>query len=162
MHELAPGTDRYGAEVTVTAEGLWHFQVEAWGDPIAHWRHDAAIKVPRGLESELMLAEGALLFERAARAVRGTARPGQGARAGERWANAAQAAQSARAARAALRQVAAQLRDRALPPWDRLAAACGPGGAGHPGPVPAARPGHPVAAVPADRAPAARAVRRVV
>ncbi|MGD0926157.1 MAG: alpha-1,4-glucan--maltose-1-phosphate maltosyltransferase [Streptosporangiaceae bacterium] len=126
MHELAPGTDRYGAEVTVTAEGPWHFQVEAWGDPIAHWRHDAAIKVPRGLESELMLSEGALLFERAARGVRGTARPGQAALAGERWANAAQAAQSARAARAALRQVAAQLRDRALPPWDRLAAASVP------------------------------------
>ncbi len=126
MHELAPGTDRYGAEVTVTAEGLWHFQVEAWGDPIAHWRHDAAIKVPRGLESELMLSEGALLFERAARGVRGTARPGPAALAGERWANAAQAAQSARAARAALRQVAAQLRDRALPPWDRLAAASVP------------------------------------
>ncbi|MGO9219708.1 MAG: maltotransferase domain-containing protein [Streptosporangiaceae bacterium] len=126
MHELAPGTDRYGAEVTVTAEGLWHFQVEAWGDPIAHWRHDAAIKVPRGLESELMLSEGALLFERAARGVRGTARPGPAALAGERWANDAQAAQSARAARAALRQVAAQLRDRALPPWDRLAAASVP------------------------------------
>ncbi len=126
MRELAPGTDRYGAEVTVTAEGLWHFQVEAWGDPIAHWRHDAVIKVPRGLESELMLSEGALLFERAARGVRGTARPGPAALAGERWANAAQAAQSARAARAALRQVAAQLRDRALPPWDRLAAASVP------------------------------------
>jgi starch synthase (maltosyl-transferring) len=126
MQELTPGTDRYGAEVTVTAEGLWHFQVEAWGDPIAHWRHDAAIKVPRGLETELMLTEGALLFERAARGVRGTARTGQSAQAGERWANAAQAAQAARAARAALRQVAAQLRDRALPPWDRLAAASDP------------------------------------
>ena len=95
MRELAPGTDRYGADVTVPAEGLWHFQVEAWGDPIAHWRHDAAIKVPRGLEAELMLTEGALLFERAARGVRGSARTGQAAPAGERWANAAQAAQAA-------------------------------------------------------------------
>jgi starch synthase (maltosyl-transferring) len=126
MRELAPGTDRYGADVTVPAEGLWHFQVEAWGDPIAHWRHDAAIKVPRGLEAELMLTEGALLFERAARGVRGSARPGPAAPAGERWANAAQAAQAGRAARAALREVAAQLRDRALPPWDRLAAASHP------------------------------------
>ena len=33
MRELAPGTDRYGADVTVTAEGLWYFQVEAWGIP---------------------------------------------------------------------------------------------------------------------------------
>ena len=138
MHELAPGTDRLGAQVTVTAEGLWQFQVEAWGDPVAHWRHDAAIKVPRGLETELMLTEGALLFERAARGVRGTARPGQATRpgqaiqpgqatpAGERWANAAQAALAGRAARARLREVAAQLRDRALPPWDRLAAASAP------------------------------------
>lgn len=46
MTELAPGTDRYGAEVTVTSEGLWHFEVEAWGDPIARWLHDADIKVP--------------------------------------------------------------------------------------------------------------------
>ncbi len=128
MRELAPGTDRYGADVTTTAEGLWHFQVEAWGDPIAHWRHDAAIKVPLGLETELMLAEGALLFERAARGVRGDSPVWRtrSARAGERWANAAQAAQAARAARATLRQVAAQLRDRALPPWDRLAAASAP------------------------------------
>jgi starch synthase (maltosyl-transferring) len=58
MHELTPGTDRHGADVTVTAQGRWHFQVEAWGDPIAHWRHDAAIKVPLGLETELMLTEG--------------------------------------------------------------------------------------------------------
>ncbi|HEY7921358.1 MAG TPA: maltotransferase domain-containing protein [Streptosporangiaceae bacterium] len=166
MRELTPGTDRYGADVTVTAEGLWYFQVEAWGDPIAHWRHDAAIKVPLGLEAELMLTEGALLFERAAQAVRGdgtswrvraqaspaaravtvlvttpagatqastttavASAPGAastGAGAGQRWANAAHAAQAARAARATLRQVAAQLRDRALPPWDRLSAASAP------------------------------------
>jgi starch synthase (maltosyl-transferring) len=181
MRELVPGTDRYGADVTVTAQGLWYFQVEAWGDPIAHWRHDAAIKVPLGLETELMLIEGALLFERAARGVRGdgtawqarstqasrgiqaspaaqasavqaspaaqTSRGAQAvtalatgpagttqlstatasaARAGQRWANVAQAAQAARTARATLRQVAAQLRDRALPPWDRLNAASAP------------------------------------
>jgi len=67
MRELAKGTDRYGADVTPSGEGLWHFRVEAWGDPIAHWRHDAAIKVPIGQDIELMLAEGALLFDRAAR-----------------------------------------------------------------------------------------------
>src|ERR1700716_2651664 len=70
MRELAPGTDRYGAEVTVTSEGLWHFQVEAWGDPIARWRHDAAIKVPLGQDVELTLADGAVLFKQAADEVR--------------------------------------------------------------------------------------------
>src|SRR6266545_3400710 len=55
-----------------------------------------------------MLAEGALLFERAARRARGDS-PGwrtrsaqAGERAGERWANAAQAAQAAPAVQAVL------------------------------------------------------------
>jgi starch synthase (maltosyl-transferring) len=66
MAEVAPGTDRYAAEVSADATGLWHFRVEAWGDPIAHWWHDAGIKIPRGQDAELMLEEGARLFERAA------------------------------------------------------------------------------------------------
>jgi starch synthase (maltosyl-transferring) len=70
MAEVAPGTDRYAAEITVGCQGRWGFHVEAWGDPIAHWRHDAGIKVPRGLDVGLMMAEGAILFERAARSVR--------------------------------------------------------------------------------------------
>ena len=64
--------------MTVTSEGTWHFHVESWADPIAHWDHDAGIKIPRGQDVELMLAEGALLFERAARSIRqppGAARP---------------------------------------------------------------------------------------
>src|SRR6516162_5048814 len=70
MAEVAPGTDRYAAEVTAGCVGPWRFAVEAWGDPIAHWWHDAGIKVPRGLDVALMMTEGALLFERAARAIR--------------------------------------------------------------------------------------------
>ena len=31
LQELAPGSDRYGAEVTPDREGAWHFRVEAWG-----------------------------------------------------------------------------------------------------------------------------------
>ena len=58
MRELAPGTDRWGADVTVTSEGAWRFHVEAWGDPIASWHHDAAIKIPAGQDVELMLDRG--------------------------------------------------------------------------------------------------------
>ena len=88
MRELAPGTDRYGAEVTVTSEGTWYFHVESWADPIAHWAHDAGIKIPRGQDVELMLTEGALLFERAARSIRqppGAARPAAARTALTRW-----------------------------------------------------------------------------
>jgi starch synthase (maltosyl-transferring) len=103
MREIAPGTDRYAAEVTPCAEGRWRFQVEAWGDPIGHWHHDAGIKVPRGQDVELMLTEGAAVFERAARS---PARPP--------------------AHRAALAALAARLSDRGIAPWDRLAAADDP------------------------------------
>lgn len=66
MRELAPGTDRWGAEVTADREGVWTYRVEAWGDPVSTWRHHAGIKIPAGLDTELVLEEGALLHERAA------------------------------------------------------------------------------------------------
>jgi starch synthase (maltosyl-transferring) len=58
MRMLAPGTDRWGAEVAATGEGRWRYHVEAWADPIATWHHDAAIKIPAGQDVELMLTEG--------------------------------------------------------------------------------------------------------
>ncbi|WP_180357492.1 alpha-1,4-glucan--maltose-1-phosphate maltosyltransferase [Streptomyces sp. TLI_146] len=69
MRELAPGTDRWGAEVTPAAEGHWSYTVEAWSDPVATWRRHAGIKIPAGLDTELVLTEGAALYERAARGV---------------------------------------------------------------------------------------------
>ncbi|WP_459246025.1 alpha-1,4-glucan--maltose-1-phosphate maltosyltransferase [Streptomyces lincolnensis] len=66
MRELAPGTDRWGATVTAGDPGRWTYTVEAWGDPIATWRHHAQIKIPAGMDIELVLEEGARLYERAA------------------------------------------------------------------------------------------------
>uniref|UniRef100_UPI0006E337C1 maltotransferase domain-containing protein n=1 Tax=Streptomyces graminilatus TaxID=1464070 RepID=UPI0006E337C1 len=66
MRELAPGTDRWGATVEADAPGAWTYTVEAWGDPISTWRHHAGIKIPAGIDTELVLTEGALLYERAA------------------------------------------------------------------------------------------------
>ncbi|WP_329306310.1 alpha-1,4-glucan--maltose-1-phosphate maltosyltransferase [Streptomyces sp. NBC_01260] len=66
MRELAPGTDRWGADVTPDAEGRWTYTVEAWSDPVATWRHTARIKIPAGIDTVLVLAEGAELYERAA------------------------------------------------------------------------------------------------
>ncbi|MFE0175882.1 alpha-1,4-glucan--maltose-1-phosphate maltosyltransferase [Streptomyces sp. NPDC059002] len=75
MRELAPGTDRWGADVTPDAEGRWTFAVEAWGDPLATWRHHAGIKIPAGLDTDLVLEEGARLHERAAAGVPRAERP---------------------------------------------------------------------------------------
>ncbi|MGW7259674.1 maltotransferase domain-containing protein, partial [Streptomyces sp. NPDC054834] len=69
MRELAPGTDRWGAEVTPEATGRWTYAVEAWSDPVATWRHHARVKVPVGIDTGLVLEEGAELHARAAAGV---------------------------------------------------------------------------------------------
>ncbi|MGW3361250.1 maltotransferase domain-containing protein, partial [Streptomyces bungoensis] len=69
MRELAPGTDRWGATVTPDAPGHWTYTVEAWSDPVATWRHHARIKIPAGIDTGLVLEEGARLYERAAEGV---------------------------------------------------------------------------------------------
>ncbi|MET8144936.1 alpha-1,4-glucan--maltose-1-phosphate maltosyltransferase [Sphaerisporangium sp. NPDC005288] len=104
MREVAPGTDRWAVEVTPPTEGEWQYRVEAWSDPIATWLHDAGIKIPRGIDTDLMCEEGARLFERAAKAVR-------------------QAGCDRCAHRAILQNVADQLRDDDLDPRARLAVA---------------------------------------
>jgi starch synthase (maltosyl-transferring) len=69
MRELAPGSDRWGAEVTPITTGRWSYVVEAWGNPIATWRRAARIKIPAGIDIGLMLEEGAELYARAATGV---------------------------------------------------------------------------------------------
>ncbi|MEU6095970.1 maltotransferase domain-containing protein, partial [Streptomyces sp. NPDC047079] len=69
MRELEPGSDRWGATVSVPREGDWTYAVEGWGDPVATWRHHATIKIPAGIDTELVLEEGARLYERAAAGV---------------------------------------------------------------------------------------------
>ncbi|CAM5741133.1 Alpha-1,4-glucan:maltose-1-phosphate maltosyltransferase OS=Streptomyces alboniger OX=132473 GN=glgE PE=3 SV=1 [Streptomyces alboniger] len=102
MRELAPGSDRWGAEVTPDVEGHWTYRVEAWSDPLSTWRRTARIKVPAGIDTGLVLEEGAELHERAAAGVpRG---PGQ----------------------VALLAAAEVLRDDSLPVATRLAAALTP------------------------------------
>ncbi|WP_432165932.1 alpha-1,4-glucan--maltose-1-phosphate maltosyltransferase [Streptomyces sp. bgisy031] len=102
MRELAPGTDRWGAQVTPTSEGRWTYTVEAWSDPVTTWRHHAQIKVPAGIDTELVLEEGALLHERAAEGV------------------------PQRKGRETVLRAAAALRDTARPAAARLAAALTP------------------------------------
>ncbi|MDQ0988995.1 alpha-1,4-glucan--maltose-1-phosphate maltosyltransferase [Streptomyces sp. V3I7] len=66
MRELAPGSDRWGADVTPDATGRWTYVVEAWSDPLTTWRRTAAVKIPAGIDTGLVLEEGADLLTRAA------------------------------------------------------------------------------------------------
>ena len=56
--------DRYDAWVTPDAGGAWTFEVQAWSDPLGTWQHDAGLKIPAGVDVELMFTEARLLLER--------------------------------------------------------------------------------------------------
>ncbi len=72
--KLDAPVDRHRAWVTPDAPGPWTFEVRAWSDPVATWQHDAGIKIPAGIDVDLMFLEGALLLERVRRQLpRGTA-----------------------------------------------------------------------------------------
>ena len=107
MSDIAPGLDRYEAWVMPDRPGDWGFRVDSWSDPYATWRHDAAIKVDAGVDVDLMLEEGARLFERA---ITGTAilNPTQEPLSPEET--------------AVLEDAAAHLRDSSRSPQQRLSA----------------------------------------
>jgi starch synthase (maltosyl-transferring) len=42
------------AVVSPDEPGAWTFEIEGWGDPVATWRHNAEIKIPAGIDVELM------------------------------------------------------------------------------------------------------------
>ncbi len=67
--------DVYTGSVTPDAEGLWTFRIESWSDPYATWRHAAEIKIPAEIDVELMLLEGAIVLERAAKNVPAKQKP---------------------------------------------------------------------------------------
>jgi starch synthase (maltosyl-transferring) len=58
--------NRYVAHVTPDVEGEWTFEIHSWSDPVATWEHDAGIKIPAGVDVELMFTEARLLLERVA------------------------------------------------------------------------------------------------
>lgn len=102
MTERQPGSDRWSAEVTPDIEGRWTYTVEGWSDPVTTWRRHAEIKIPAGIDTELVLTEGAALLERAAGDV-----PKNDGREG-------------------VLSAVDTLRDTTLPPATRLAAALSP------------------------------------
>jgi starch synthase (maltosyl-transferring) len=66
MRLVNAGLDLWEADVTPTSQGRWTYAVEAWNDPVAFWRRNANLKVPAGVDVEVMLEQGALLMEGAA------------------------------------------------------------------------------------------------
>ncbi|MEC5152911.1 starch synthase (maltosyl-transferring) [Cryobacterium sp. CAN_C3] len=61
----ADGTDRYGTEAQLGALGTWQFRVRAYADDFATWEHNALIKIPAGIDVELMFTIGGALLAHA-------------------------------------------------------------------------------------------------
>lgn len=61
-----PGLDRWITTAQLETQGVWTWRVSAWSDDYGTWLHNAEIKVPAGLDVDVMLALGAELLERAA------------------------------------------------------------------------------------------------
>jgi starch synthase (maltosyl-transferring) len=67
MHPTTPaGLDWWSAWVRMDREGSWTFRVEGWSDPWETWVHSAEIKIPAGIDVQLVCTEGNTLFQSAA------------------------------------------------------------------------------------------------
>ena len=65
MNATNNGLDTWSAHVRPDSMGLWHFNIQAWGDPWGTWTHRAEIKIPANLDTDLECEEGARILERA-------------------------------------------------------------------------------------------------
>lgn len=65
MRPIAPGTDRWQADAEVTVAGMHSWRIRAYTDDWATWLHNAEIKVPAGVDVELMFTMGVELLKRA-------------------------------------------------------------------------------------------------
>ncbi|HEX7165740.1 MAG TPA: maltotransferase domain-containing protein [Acidimicrobiales bacterium] len=63
------GLDRWEGTIVPTTLGRHELVIEAWTDRYATWRHKAEVKLAAGQDVDVELEEGALLFERRAKAL---------------------------------------------------------------------------------------------
>ncbi|MDR1450661.1 MAG: alpha-1,4-glucan--maltose-1-phosphate maltosyltransferase [Propionibacteriaceae bacterium] len=65
MAQIWPeGLDIWEAWVTADTAGDWTFRVEAWSDPWATWRQTAEVKLPAGIDADLVYREGHAILSR--------------------------------------------------------------------------------------------------
>jgi len=66
MRAGSAGSDTWHTEAQTLEQGVYTFVVRAFADDFETWHHNAEIKVKAGIDTELMMLEGANLFNRAA------------------------------------------------------------------------------------------------
>ncbi len=58
------GTDTWSIKLPLREIGIWTFQISAWDDAFATWKHNTEVKLAAGVDQELMMQEGVRLLER--------------------------------------------------------------------------------------------------
>lgn len=67
MELAASGTDRWEVRVPLQVQGAWRYRVRAYADDLATWQHNAGIKIPAGIDVDLMFLIGERLLRAAAK-----------------------------------------------------------------------------------------------
>ena len=106
LRSTNPGLDLWAGSMRPDAEGAWSFRIEAFSAPYETWVHNASIKVPAGIDADLMLAEGVVVLRRVLDEVERGERPASDG--------------------AVVRAAIDSLRSSSLTPQARLAPAIGP------------------------------------
>lgn len=71
--ETNHGLAIWETELVLDQIGKYSFYFQSWSDPFATWLHAAEIKIANGIETDLMIAEGLVLFEKALSATKSRA-----------------------------------------------------------------------------------------
>jgi starch synthase (maltosyl-transferring) len=70
-----PGLDQWEARIVPDRPGHWAFRFEAFGDPYATWAHIAEVKVPAGIDVDLVITQGDQVLTRALEEISDGSRP---------------------------------------------------------------------------------------
>ena len=72
---VEPGLDRWETSIRPEQIGRWNFRIEAYSAPFSTWAHIAEVKIPAGMDEELVCAEGALVLQRVLAEIEDGTRP---------------------------------------------------------------------------------------
>ncbi|MFC7465795.1 maltotransferase domain-containing protein [Brachybacterium sp. GCM10030252] len=75
MESVNPGLDLWETTVRTDRTGHWSFRIEAFSAPYDTWAHTAEVKIPAGIDPDLVCAEGALVLSRVLAEVEAGERP---------------------------------------------------------------------------------------
>ncbi|MDN5685514.1 MAG: alpha-1,4-glucan--maltose-1-phosphate maltosyltransferase [Brachybacterium sp.] len=70
-----PGLDLWAAQVRPGRTGHWSFRIEAFSAPYDSWAHTAEVKIPAGIDVDLVCAEGAKVLARVLAEIEDGTRP---------------------------------------------------------------------------------------